>query len=125
MWGLSNGRFIVVHVAMHRPPALKAIVPVMFTDDRYSEECHYVGGSARALYTWQDYPLGMVAMNALPPQPEAMDDWLDVWRTRLAEQPAGLLRWRRGATEGPEGREGSVSEDYVYVQCAVFVSRRG
>lgn len=120
MWGISYGGFNAVQVAMHRPPALKAIVPVMFTDDRYSEECHYAGGSPRALYTWQDYPLGMIAMNALPPHPDATDDWLDAWRTRLEQQPAWVMRWLREQLDGPYWRQGSLSEDYEAIECAVF-----
>lgn len=121
MWGISYGGFNAVQVAMHRPPALKAIVPVMFTDDRYEEECHYAGGSLRALYTWQDYPLTMVAMNALPPHPDAFPDrWLDVWRNRLEKQSPWVLRWLREQTDGPYWRHGSLNEDYGAIECAVF-----
>ena len=35
MWGISYGGFTSIQVAMLRPPHLKAIVPVMATDDRY------------------------------------------------------------------------------------------
>jgi uncharacterized protein len=121
MWGISYGGFNAVQVAMHRPPALKAIVPVMFTDDRYKEECHYAGGSPRALYTWSDYPLMMVALNALPPHPEACEgDWLERWRERLERQPAWLLRWLREQTDGAYWHQGSLNRDYQAIECAVY-----
>src|SRR3954470_11036208 len=44
MWGISYGGFTAIQVAMRRPPALKAIVPVMATDDRYLDDVHYRGG---------------------------------------------------------------------------------
>ena len=44
MWGISYGGFTAIQVARERPPALKAIVPVMATDDRYLDDVHYRGG---------------------------------------------------------------------------------
>ena len=35
MWGISYGGFTSIQVAKLRPPHLRAIVPVMGTDDRY------------------------------------------------------------------------------------------
>ena len=59
-----------IQVAMHRPPHLKAIVPMYATDDRYTDDCHYTpGGSMRMYYDVGTYGGNMVAMNALPPVP--------------------------------------------------------
>jgi uncharacterized protein len=122
MWGISYGGFNALQVAMHRPPALKAIVPVMFTDDRYGEECHYDGGSMRGLYTWSDYPLMMVALNALPPHPDASDaPWLESWRARLERQEPWVLRWLEEQTDGDYWANGSLNRDYASVQCATFL----
>ena len=122
MWGISYGGFDALQVAMHRPPALKAIVPVMFTDDRYGEECHYDGGSVRALYTWSDYPLMMVALNALPPHPDASDaPWLETWRARLERQEPWVLPWLEHQVDGDYWANGSLNRDYHSVQCATFL----
>jgi hypothetical protein len=122
MWGISYGGFDALQVAMHRPPELKAIVPVMFTDDRYGEECHYDGGSVRGLYTWSDYPLMMVALNALPPHPDAGDEpWLERWRARLERQEPWVLPWLEHQTDGAYWANGSLNRDYASVQCATFL----
>ena len=44
MWGISWGGFNALQVAAHRPPALKAIITVCSTDDRYADDTHYMGG---------------------------------------------------------------------------------
>src|SRR5207237_6573494 len=45
MWGLSYGGFTSIQVAATRPPHLRAIVAVQATDDRYTDDVHYVGGA--------------------------------------------------------------------------------
>src|SRR6185295_16138301 len=44
MIGISWGGFNALQVAALRPPALKAIVTVCSTDDRYADDMHYMGG---------------------------------------------------------------------------------
>jgi putative CocE/NonD family hydrolase len=67
MFGTSYGGFNSVQVAMHRPPALKAICPMYFTDNRYTDDCHYKGGAMQMLYDMATYGLSMVVQNSLPP----------------------------------------------------------
>lgn len=40
MIGKSWGGFNALQIAARRPPALKAIIPVCFTDDRYADDVH-------------------------------------------------------------------------------------
>ena len=42
--GSSYGGFTAIQVALLRPPHLAAIVPMMATDDRYTDDVHYLGG---------------------------------------------------------------------------------
>src|SRR5262245_46046735 len=71
MFGTSYGGCTCIQVAMHRPPHLKAIVPMYATDDRYTDDCHYTpGGSMRMYYDVGTYGGSMVAINALPPVAE-------------------------------------------------------
>ena len=44
MWGISYGGFTAIQVALLHPPHLAAIVPMMATDDRYTDDVHYLGG---------------------------------------------------------------------------------
>ena len=66
MWGISYGGFTAIQVAKLRPPHLRAIVPVMATDDRYLDDVHYRGGCVTASELSQ-YAVSQVAMNAMPP----------------------------------------------------------
>jgi predicted acyl esterase len=45
MWGKSWGGFNSIQVAMRRPPALKAILAVMATDDLYPDDVHHMEGA--------------------------------------------------------------------------------
>ena len=68
---------------MERPPALKAIIPIYATDDRYADDVHYFGGAMKQL-DLVDYPTYMIAMNALPPVPSIYGDgWREEWERRV------------------------------------------
>src|SRR5262249_30561206 len=45
MMGISWGGFNALQIAARRPPALKAIVTLCSTDDRYADDAHYMGGT--------------------------------------------------------------------------------
>ena len=76
MWGISYGGFTAIQVAKLRPPHLRAIVPVMATDDRYVDDVHYRGGCATVSEKSQ-YAVSQVAMNAMPPDPAL---WGEGWK---------------------------------------------
>jgi uncharacterized protein len=119
MWGISYGGFTAIQVAMLRPPSLKAIVPVMATDDRYTDDVHYNGGCKTASELAQ-YALGMVAMNALPPRAAYADDWAARYKERLEQTPPWLIEWLRQQADGPYWRRGSLAPDYGRIACAIF-----
>src|SRR5262245_60131838 len=107
MWGTSYSGFNSIQVAMRRPPALKAIVPIYATDDRYTDDVHFMGGSRRLL-DLIDYPTYMVALNALPPVPRVYGDgWRDQWQQRVDGTPPWLLRWLEEQTDDDYWRHGS------------------
>lgn len=91
--------------------ALGAVVAAYATDDRYTDDVHYCGGVLRAL-DLIDYPLYMVAMNALPPTPSRLDGDLDSWRSawlrRVDETPAWLIEWLEHPLDAPTWRRGSI-----------------
>ena len=63
--------------------------PIQATDDRYTDDVHYVGG-AMTVSELAQYAVSQVAMNALPACPRAWgDDWLDAL-ARAARCDAGL-----------------------------------
>lgn len=70
MYGTSYSGFNSLQMACERPPALRAIVPIYATDDRYSDDVHYYGGAFKAIDA-VDYCHYMTALVALPPCPRA------------------------------------------------------
>jgi len=120
MWGTSYGGFNSIQVAMHNPPALKAIVPHAATDDRYNDDVHYFGGCMMGL-DLLIYPLSMIAMNALPPYSENMKaDQASTWQQRLEGNPPWIIEWLRHQTEDEYWHQGSLKVDYGSIKCPVF-----
>ncbi len=120
MWGLSYGGFTSIQVAATRPPHLRAIVPIQATDDRYTDDVHYVGG-ALVVSELAQYAVSQVAMNALPaPVSTWGDAWLDRWRERLEATPVWLFEWARQQRSGPYWRRGSLAPDYERIEAAVL-----
>lgn len=108
MFGTSYSGFNSLHMAADDIPQLGAVVAMYATDDRYTDDVHYCGGVLRAL-DLIDYPLYMVAMNALPPVPGRWgDDWLDEWRRRIDESPPWLLDWLAEPLDSDMWRRGSI-----------------
>ncbi|HEY7590246.1 MAG TPA: CocE/NonD family hydrolase [Candidatus Limnocylindrales bacterium] len=121
MWGISYGGFTSIQVAALRPPHLKAIVPMYATDDRYTDDVHYVGGCPTASELTQ-YAVSMVANNALPPRPSYRGDaWIDEWRERLDKTPIWLVEWLRQQRDGPYWRQGSLAPDYERIEAAILM----
>jgi len=123
MYGISYSGFTALQVALHRPPHLKAIVPIYATDDRYTDDCHYTpGGNMRMYYDVGHYGGRMVAMNALPPIPELVGPrWAELWQQRLEQNEPYLLKWMKHQVDGPYWRNGSLRPGYDRIQCPVFL----
>ena len=118
-WGKSYGGFTCIQLAANRPPALRAIAPVYATDDRYSDDMHFDGGALCA-FELTNYPIRMVAMNALPPALAGEGSEM-AWRRRIEETPAWVLSWVKHQQDGPYWRNGSLRPDYARVEVPVFI----
>ncbi|HET9522043.1 MAG TPA: CocE/NonD family hydrolase, partial [Candidatus Limnocylindrales bacterium] len=120
MWGISYGGFTSIQVAKLRPPHLRAIVPVMATDDRYTDDVHYIGGCVTVSELSQ-YAVSMVGMNAMPPRAEYRGGgWADEWKERLERTPVWLFEWLRRQHDGPYWRQGSLAPDHDAIEAAIF-----
>jgi len=122
MMGISYGGFTALQVASHNPPHLTSIIPIDFTDDRYSDDCHYRGGLMRMYYDIAHYGGQMVARNALPPDASGSGaEWAEVWEQHLAHNEPYLLKWYRHQTDGEYWRRGSVGDAPERIRCPVFL----
>ncbi|MDQ6796121.1 MAG: CocE/NonD family hydrolase [Chloroflexota bacterium] len=120
MWGISYGGFTSIQVAKLRPPHLRAIVPVMATDDRYVDDVHYRGGCVTVSEKSQ-YAVSQVAMNAMPPDPSFRgQNWKEEWLERLEKTPPWIIGWLRHQHDGPYWRQGSLAPDYDAIEAAIF-----
>ena len=93
-----------------RAPARAAArsCPIYATDDRYTDDVHYMGGVLQAV-DLVDYVLYMAAMNALPPVPAVYGDgWREEWLRRIEGTEPWLLRWLEEQDDGPYWRHGSL-----------------
>ncbi len=120
MWGISYGGFTAIQVATLRPPSLKAIVPIYATDDRYTDDVHYLGGCLTGSELAQ-YAVSQIGMNAMPPPLKyTRGNWAAQWKVRLEQTPPWLIEWLSQQTDGPYWRTGSLAPDYGRITCAIF-----
>ncbi len=120
MMGKSWGGFNSLEVAALQPPALKAIITVCSSDDRYADDIHYKGGCVLStdMLGWSTT---MLAWNARPPDPAVLgDSWRDRWLERLEQTPLLIQEWISHQHRDDYWKHGSICEDYSAVQCAVY-----
>jgi uncharacterized protein len=119
MMGISWGGFNGLQVAARRPPALKAIVTICSTDDRYRDDVHYMGGALlKAGLDWGSFFFRAMCH---PPDPMLVGDrWRAMWLERLENVPLFLESWMRHQRRDAYWRHGSVCEDYGAIQCPVY-----
>ena len=119
MFGKSWGGFNALQVAARRPPALRAIITVCSTDDRYADDIHTMGGCQ--LLENPSWAFTMFGHNARPPDPQlAGPGWRETWMRRLENDTPWILEWLRHPRRDAFWKHGSVCEDYAAIACPVF-----
>jgi len=119
MMGKSWGAFNSLQVAARRPPALKAIIAVMGTDDRFAEDVHYAGGCLLNDNFW--WGCIMQVFNARPPDPAIVGErWRAMWRERLEAERFWPQLWLEHQTLDEYWRHGSVCFDYQAIACPLW-----
>jgi predicted acyl esterase len=119
MMGISWGGFNGLQIAARRPPALKAVVTICSSDDRYADDAHYMGGTLlTAGLEWGSFFFGTAC---LPPDPILVGDgWRAMWLQRLKSVPLFFELWLQHQRRDAYWKHGSVCEDYAAIQCPVF-----
>ncbi|MGB3176737.1 MAG: CocE/NonD family hydrolase [Albidovulum sp.] len=118
MIGISWGGFNGLQLAYRQPEALKAVVSVASTTDRYSDDIHYMGGcllSDNANWAGQ-----MFAYLSRPPDPALRDDWRTEWIKRMETLPFMAADWLAHPTRDAFWKHGSVCEDYARINVPVL-----
>ena len=120
MRGISWGGFSSLQAAALAPPALKAIIPQCASDNRYTDDAHYVGGAL----TLDNYDWGAEFKTVLvgPPDPAIVGPrWREMWMQRLKSTPPILAEWLSHQRYDAFWQHGSVAVDYSSIKCPVYV----
>jgi len=119
MMGKSWGGFNALQTAALQPEALKAIIAVCATDDRYADDVHYMGGCLLdANHMWA---ATMMAFNNRPPDPEIVGErWLEMWKARLENDQPWSFHWLKHPRRDAYWKHGSVCEDYAAIKVPVY-----
>jgi putative CocE/NonD family hydrolase len=119
MMGISWGGFNALQVAAKQPPALKAIITLCSTDDRYADDIHYKGGLL--LNENMGWGATMLSYSSRPPDPAVVGDrWRDMWLERLESEPFLPAVWLRRQTRDAYWKRGSVCEDFSRIKAATL-----
>lgn len=119
MMGKSWGGFNSLQVAARQPPALKAILCVGFTDDRYNQDIHYKGGCLLNDNFW--WAAIMLAYQCRAIDSDIVPDgWQQAWLKRLEAMPLWMQNWLQHQTRDDYWKHGSVCENYHAIQVPVF-----
>lgn len=119
MMGISWGGFNALQVAARQPPALKAVLALCSTDDRYRDDAHYAGGCLlNENLSWGSVLLSCAAS---PPDPAIVGArWREMWRHRLENAVLYPALWMRHPDRNGYWKHGSVCEDFGAIDCPVY-----
>jgi len=119
MMGKSWGGFNGLQVAARRPPALKCIITVFSTDDRYADDVHYVGGCLTTQNP--EWAFVMFPFMARPPDPALVGDaWRTMWQQRLDALQPWIITWVEHQRRDEYWKHGSVIENYAEIDVPVY-----
>ncbi|MDP4822607.1 MAG: CocE/NonD family hydrolase, partial [Aestuariivirgaceae bacterium] len=120
MMGISWGGFNGLQVAARKPKALKAVISLCSTDDRYEDDIHYKGGTL--LNENLGWAATMLSYSSRPPDPELVGrKWKKMWMQRLEAEPFLLIPWLEHPHRDAYWKHGSICEDWNAVECPVLL----
>ena len=119
MMGKSWGGFNCLQAAFNQPPALKAVIAVCATADRFADDIHFKGGCLLG----ENFGWGavMLSYSSRPADPMLRPDWRADWLRRLEAEPWLAPRWAAHQARDGYWKHGSVCEDYARMQVPVMI----
>ena len=109
--GLSWGGFNALQIAALRPAALTAVVSACSTDDRYSDDVHYMGGNLLG-YDMQLWATWAHLFFVAPPDPDVVgESWRSRWLERLESIEPVVATWLSHQSRDEYWLHGSVGVD--------------
>ncbi len=119
MIGISWGGFNGLQIAARQPDALKTVITVGSTDDRYATDIHWIGGClSKDNFDWS---ATMMATNDLPPDPDVVgENWRAMWQARMAHQRPWITDWLHHQRRDDFWKQGSVCENFSAIKVPVY-----
>lgn len=119
MMGKSWGGFNCLQTAFLQPPALKAVISVCSTTDRFADDIHWKGGCLLG----ENFGWGavMLSYSSRPADPVLRPDWREMWLKRLEAEPWLAPRWADMQERSDYWKHGSICEDYDRMQVPVLI----
>lgn len=115
MMGISWGGFNSLQVATRNPKALKAIITLCSTVNRYTDDIHYKGGCL--LNENLGWGATMLSYSSRPPDPLFVGaKWKERWLERLNNQPHLSPTWLEHQSRDEYWKHGSICEDYSKIE---------
>lgn len=125
MYGKSYGGFNGLQMAYKQPDALKAVISLYSTDNRFTDDVHYEGGAivGNGMLSWAGF---MMALNGRPPHPkffDTYDEWKTFWTNRLNKASQSFLcSWLHHQHQNDSyWQHGSIGQNVTRVECPVLV----
>ncbi|MHC4484786.1 MAG: CocE/NonD family hydrolase [Planctomycetota bacterium] len=114
MFGISYGGFNAIQIAMLHPPDLKAILPMMATDDLYITD-QFCDGIMHV----DEYELAIDLSIAKPRAPDYPLD--EETLSRRFDRTPWVLGWLREQRDGPFWRRASLRPNYDKIEIPTFM----
>ncbi len=115
MFGISWGGFNSIHLALRQPPALKAILAMMATDDIYEDDVHFIDGMMHI----DAYEIGRDLKNVIPGAPDySIGD--DYFENKFDTKP-WLLKYKNQQKDGEFWDKGSLNTDFSALKIPIFM----
>ncbi|MBC2836386.1 CocE/NonD family hydrolase [Paragemmobacter straminiformis] len=119
MMGKSWGGFNCLQAAYNQSKALKAVISVCATTDRFADDIHFKGGCLLG----ENFGWGavMLSYSSRPADPALRADWREDWLARLGAEPWLAPRWAAHQARDDYWKHGSVGQDYTRMQTPVLI----